>query len=901
MSSTFYGNMVNLLNAQFQFDREYSNYKELKDNTIADGVYIGRHSLVRYEKELSSDTLNKYTNIWDEVTQVDPKTFPTYTGLIAYLLQYNIDLYNLTPDKDKTITIPICKYDTKIDYSADVIIATIGKNTYSEKIYIAAKEGISFTDYSDIYFVDTVGGYPNITAKDTEGNETVILDNIYPSDKTGTINKDICARMTISYISIPQGAVDGEVIYSYSYYDSDDNLVKKINDTTLKKGLGLNAISYSDYTFNFKFVSSGKVEKVSNVNNYLVCDNNYSYYLPMEKIFPDTYTTCWWAGYIADDYYTTSDLQFYNLDEKDSEYKLNKFYKRADNVIYQSAITSSGYQKNFKYYLEIPFAHFKVIDSTDSFEVNKLIDNYYFGIDNLVDFENELDYDLTVWKKQFINSLESYKEVTGFKLPNMNYNLVKNGVLAVDEDNKIKGKELRGLGKLGVTYQNDTIDISHERSRLNTRILGDFNTATGEIRDLSFPVPATEVEFGYGLYDEAKKAAEKLAKLSDYDDYYQTTITPIEPQPTEDSDDHWSLWIVALDSDGNIDEKTPTNEENAVQYLEDGKINFSEYESDKSAELGKTVKVVALQMDSVVTETETYTIDSTIIYKISDSGTGSDYVKDDNGQWVLYKIDFNKVKQAWKVYYDPSWADAATYFQLPSFTIDEYGHIISDNNVMCRLPALEGDKFTVEFSNLDANYAKTAGVAYGIAPSINFKIGNTSRNSNSYLTTGIDKDKTYTWTLEDLGLEIGEGEQGKTRYPVASNLKNITSVTIGNVTKTATLGKDNLSFTLNEIGAIPLSGNTSDSDLLINGTQATIAAKDGNWEGNSEGIVFNDAVSADKSFKIGDVFKATPNGTEATFNKIILTEESYGIDLPTDPTEGQLFFKLEDASLEGGI
>ena len=890
MSSTFYGNMVNLLNAQFQFDREYSNYKELQDNTTVDGVYIGRHSLVRYEKE--PNNLDTFIDILEAVNQVDPKDyFEANAGLIAYLLQYNITLYNLTPNFSSTITIPICKYDTTISCSSDMIIATIGGNG-NTKIYITAAEGIDFADYK-IYFNannNQILCYDE-NEEDTTKREKILLENIIINSTTMANNRNLnltyCQRAVI-YSVWP----DSNAYYlGYNYSKGANIETQKTVKEKLTVLMGLDKIEKSNFVF--KNVNLGKIYKVNEANNCLICDNNYNYYFPLETIIPyniekETQED-WWTGYIGEDYYTSSDLQFYNLDDKDKNYKLNKFYKRADNIIYNSAITSSEYQEDFKYYLEIPFAHFKVVDSSDSFEINKLIDNYYFGTDNLVDFENELDYDLTVWKKQFINSIESYKEVTGFKLPNMNYNLVKNGVLAVDEDNKIKGKELRGLGKLGVTYQDDTIDISHERSRLNTRILGDFDTAIGEVRTLSFPTPEVETQFGY----DYNKEPELLKTTVDYYDHYPTTVTSAAHKPNivAGEDVYWGItYEESQDTQGN----TVYNVKTLKPYIPD-----DDYDTVNEYEIEKGIFIMAVQVEGTAEEAGSF-----LLYKINSEG---EYDVNSDGTYNLYKnngfkeveVEGNTIK--WPiVYYDADLATESTYFKIPSFTIDEYGHIDSDNNVTCRLPALEGDRFTVEFSNLDANYAKSAGVAYSIAPSVNFKIGKTTRHSKSYLTTGMDKDKTYTWTLEDLGLEIGEGEQDETRYPVASNLKNVTNVTIGNITKTVTLGKDDLSFTLNEIGAIPLSENTSDSDLLINGTQATIAAKDGNWEGNSEGVIFNEAVSANKSFKIGDVFKVTPSGTEATFNKIILTEESYGIDLPTNPTEGQLFFKLEDASLEGG-
>ena len=77
-----------------------------------------------------------------------------------------------------------------------------------------------------------------------------------------------------------------------------------------------------------------------------------------------------------------------------------------------------------------------------------------------------------------------------------------------------------------------------------------------------------------------------------------------------------------------------------------------------------------------------------------------------------------------------------------------------------------------------------------------------------------------------------------------------------------------------------------------------ISAKDSNWQSSNEGIDFNTDKS---SFKIGDIFKANFDGIETTVKEIILTEDSYGINLPNNPVAGQLFFKLEDASLEGGM
>ena len=865
MSNTFYGNMINLLNAQFQFDREYSNYKELQDNTIKDGVYIGRHSLVRYEKD--PNNLDNFLGVLEDTNKTDLKNLTGTSSFISYLLINNIDLYNTTPNQDKVITIPICSYDTKITNTSDIVHATLNsfpasKGSYCEEIIITAANGVDFNDYEFYYrnnnTILSCYKKDDVTKKDIDLlTEISIPDGRY---QFRTLNKDLCKRSAIYCTRVGTDKIGYYTIAANSFSQDGTAIKTETFENTLNSILELNNIN--GITFNYDFIPSGKVKKVSNDNSTLVCDSNYNYYFSLNKIMElEDFTKGWWVGSTPDEYYTNKDLQFYNKEEN----KNYNLYKKADSTIYQSVITNTTYDADTEYYVSIPFAHFKVIKNTDNFEINKLIDNYYiFYVNNgALDFDNEVNYDLTVWKKQFINNVEKYGEVTGFKLPNMNYNLIKNGVLTVDEDNKIKGKELRGLGKLSVTYQNDTIDISHDRNKLNTKILGEFNTVDGDIRTLAFPVPPVEVQFGYGL------GGKLLTSISDYSKFYQTTFTAVKPSA-------YTYWAVRLNSDNTITEIT--------QFLAPNKT-IEEIEKEFS------VTVVAMETDSTAIIDGEYNF---LLYKVSDSA----YEKTADDQWVLYRV--TGTEDNYKVYYDVDLTKDSTYFQLPSFTIDDYGHINNTNNVKCRLPALDDDKFTVEFSNLDANYAKTAGVAYGITPAINFKIGNTSRNSNTYMTPGIglNKDSTYTWTLEDLGLEIGEGKQGETRYPVASNLKNVTSITIGNETKTVTLGKDNIEFTLNEIGAIPLSTGVGENDLLINGTQAIISAKDNNWQSSTEGIEFN---KTEGSFKIGDIFKFTPNGAEATLKQIVLMEGAYGIDLPTDPVEGQLFFKLEDASLEGGI
>lgn len=870
MSNTFYGNMVNLLNAQFQFDREYSNYKELQDNTTKDGVYIGRHSLVRYEKE--PDNLEEnFLAYLEDTSKVNLKELMNNnSSFISYLLRNNIDLYNSTPSKENTITIPICAFPTQITNTSDIVNATFTTTTAPiacEEIVILAAEGIDFNEYDFFYrnYGDTVSCCKK--GKNPQLDYIDLLTNIRLTQQQSIsnihLNKDLCKRAIIYCTTggkYEVGKKEGKFSSVAIYYNEQGNEKRfQTQDGSLNLLLGLNKIE--NITFNYEIIPAGKVKKNSLDNQSLVCDNNYYYYFGSDA-FKSYLQEYWWNGFSVNEFYTNKDLQFYNKEEN-KEYNL---YKKTDNTIYQSAIASSRYDENVEYYVRIPFAHFKVVENSDNYEINKLVDNYFaFQEKGAIDFDNEISYDLTVWKKQFKNNVEIYSEVTGFKMPNMNYNLVKNGILSVDEYNKIKGKELRGLGKLSVTYQNDTIDISHDRNKLNTKVLGEFNTVDGEIRTLSFPVPPVEVQFGYGLNGKL------LTSINDYSNFYQTTFTAAKPPATA-----YIYWAVKLNSDNIIVE---------IKEIPASGKTIEEIEQQYA------VTVVAMQTDSTEIENE-YNF---LLYKV----TNGAYEQTPDNQWVLYRVTGEETS-GWKVYYDVDLKNVSTYFQLPSFTIDDYGHIDNTNNVKCRLPALTDDKFTVEFSNLDANYAKTAGIAYGITPSINFKIGNTSRNSNTYLTPGIglDKDSTYTWTLEDLGLEIGEGEQGKTRYPVASNLKNVTSITIGNETKTVTLGKDNIEFTLNEIGAIPLSAGVGENDLLINGTQAIISAKDNNWQSSTEGIEFN---KTEGSFKIGDVFKFTPNGAEATLKQIVLTEGAYGIDLPTDPVEGQLFFKLEDASLEGGI
>lgn len=886
MSSTFYGNMVNLLNAQFQFDREYSNYKELLDNTIKDGVYIGRHSLVRYEKD--PDNLETFKGVLDSADIIDPKKFLNNTsGYISYLLLNNLRLYDLTPDEKNIITIPICKYPIKINVTSDIILATqqMG-NRRAIKILMVAAEGVDLTDYEFSYKDNKI-----ICVKKNDENkaEIVVLENYMDSQALSLkLNKSIIQRAVGFYV---EKHLNSWVTWlKCAYYPTGSDTLITGNIPEIELSAFLNLPSTQNYKFDFQFVPIGYIskgttidyvadtgEEVKKKTSFLVCDTNYEYYSTYiaEDVEKDKF---WWICSMPENFYTNSELQFYNKDNKKS-YNL---YKKSENTIFQPAIVSSEYLKDVEYYTSIPLAHFKVIELDDNFEVNKLIDNYYAPNNSIktYDFEHELNYDLTVWKKQYIDQQEIYNEVTGFKLPNMNYNLVKDGVLTVDEDNKIKGKTLRGLGKMAITYQDDTIDLTHERSHLDTRYLGEYDAKPNEIRTLAFPKPIIEVDFGYQTKTE-------LTDLEGYNNY-QTTY--IEIAPSEGEDKVGYFWVATADEQGRVNN---ISIDNTSKTLESAIAN---------AGIGK---YVVGMLQKPLEENGDY-----IVYKISDNKYEITTINDIQ-YYVLYSIkiledeavDGNGYKP-FKVYYDIDKNETSTYFKLPSFEIDEYGHINESRNVSCRLPALEGDKFTVEFSNLDANYAKTAGVAYDLAPTVDFKVGYTKRNSNSYIGMGVSKEKSFTWTLDDIGLDIEYDnkdnlEGARYLYPVAQRLKNATSIQLGNATKTYTFGKDvPLIFSLEEMGAMPTASGAGDEDLLINGIASIISAKDNTWQSSNEGIVFN---TNESSFKIGDVFRANFDGVEATVKEIILTENSYGINLPSDPVEGQLFFKLEDASLEGGL
>jgi hypothetical protein len=45
----FYGNITNVNNTTFAFDKIYPNRKEMDENCVNDGIFIGRYVLVEYD------------------------------------------------------------------------------------------------------------------------------------------------------------------------------------------------------------------------------------------------------------------------------------------------------------------------------------------------------------------------------------------------------------------------------------------------------------------------------------------------------------------------------------------------------------------------------------------------------------------------------------------------------------------------------------------------------------------------------------------------------------------------------------------------------------------------------------------------------------------------------------
>jgi hypothetical protein len=58
---SFYGNVTNTSRTHFQFDRIYSNRKEMETHKSEDGIYAGRYVLVEYDNQMHLDTFLRVT------------------------------------------------------------------------------------------------------------------------------------------------------------------------------------------------------------------------------------------------------------------------------------------------------------------------------------------------------------------------------------------------------------------------------------------------------------------------------------------------------------------------------------------------------------------------------------------------------------------------------------------------------------------------------------------------------------------------------------------------------------------------------------------------------------------------------------------------------------------------
>lgn len=837
---SFYGNMVNLLNAQFQFDKFYPNKKAMDAAANTDDVFTGRHVLIEYDKEPENyfetekiDFCDVYYPSEDEIKRFINEE--THGQIYDYLFMNGKTAYFADP------------YYTKL-YVLNYNEPVIKKNEVDKYCEIICDTG------NIKIFMGTNGDLNKITVDNQHNilynNRLVYTFNSYSGQFRLPMEKDI--DYIIGYnISMSQNK------FILIYCDNTDK-----NSDTPK-------IIYKDYSA-VKLLKGVKNEGEScnffpiDIGDPCYNKENQNIGIPYKEP-EEIFIPCNSIDGIKQDENKFINIFYELTNEYDTNYIIadDKDKKIVENgPIHYKQLVTNTFDPEKDYYFCIPIANFEItnFETGENRKINEIIDNVFTNENYLYNFDNTFNYDLTIWRKghELVDgkSKDRYREITGYKVPKLDYNLSPDTVLTATPDNKIKGKKLEGSGKIAVNFGPDEVVVSHEKSNDIVDRLGFYQP---ELKALNFPISGRT---WVNTFDEGQ-----------INGYLTDTIQSF-PAVTYYQLENIVVWI----------SNTPDTH----------KITYTDDKGEIKTEIVTTNYIG----EAIKKEGKNEPIKVGNEYKIFITNSVASYNEDTK------KISFEGGENK-GILYDPRIKEA---FTIPYLEIDDYGHAIKTRNTQFVLPVVSGSNITYTLDDTIVNFAKQSGLATKLTNTIEFKIGNAIRNSS----TG------YTWTFEDMGFEGKSFEKTETLpggweitdpnkiifYPTAFKLKNPISIKIGN--QTFRTNGSNESGNTNEFEFLPenagfinrkgdsgLGSLNFKSDSIISfGEEEETATKFGDEE-----------IQAPKGYKIKNdnniAFEMNEAGiASVNLNKIVLTgQEIYGTELPTiEATEGQIFFLIEETT-----
>lgn len=907
---SFYGNMVNLLNAQFQFDKFYPNKKAMDAAASTDNVFTGRHALIEYDQKPENyfETEN-FPEVYYP-SQEEIKNFVSqdiHGKIYDYLFMNNQTAYF----KDKNYTkLYVLNYDKpiikknyidqccEISYGTSQIKIFIKNGASLDNIVVGTNESDKHIVYYNVITVNdsssTVINNDDNSNESEIGTETTQIRQIkiYDFNEITSYKSEFINYITGYAITFPE---EGNLYqwYRILYFDIAGPRVDQgaaITSTggkyTASKLLKGTQTTETTVTCEYIPINIGSVcyngSSDAEVNEYK--NIGIVYKEPIEIFIAHNETE------------SKYEKLYYELTDKyDTNYTIanDETKKIVENgQLHYRQLVNDSFDANKNYYFCVLIANFEItnFETGENRKINEIIDNVFSNEQHIYDFDNTFNYDLTIWRKGHeLNdngrSEDSYREITGYKVPKLDYNLSPDTVLTATPDNKIKGKKLEGSGKIAVNYGEDEVVVSHEKSNDIVNNLGREST---NIVPITFP----PVPRGWHIQFPPTNMTNIDMNL-----YATTTINEL-PEDTDinyyELADNFAVWVRKT-----IETATVEGERVSIRRVGKAiKTGENQYEAVKVGENEYLVYIT----NTVISSVGSYVSNNKIYRRINFSESTSEDQKGKQG-----------------ILYDPL---SDFVFTIPYLELDDYGHAIKTKNTQFVLPAFDGSQVTYALDDTIVNFAKQSGLANKLSDTVNFTIGNKACNSK---TSG-----GYTWSFSDIGFAgdivtvttnneetltaidtVVNNDKKVTFYPIASKLKNPISIQIGHQIIEDIVGDRSLTFTAEDTGFIDKNGSSgigslefqSDSTLSFSipelsntENQAAIGDTRHQTEINSAGI---QAVNGYKIKKDNDniAFEMNESGTASVnLNKIVLTSHVYGTELPATGTAGQVFFLINETS-----
>lgn len=212
----FYGNITNTSNTTFQFDRIYSNKREMDSNVNNDGIFIGRYVLVEYDQDAAYPVvfMNKQTNKFYSSKNFDQATE------IRYISGDKSDEYILTTDT--SVVSGKQYYKLENDKYIDVSLNS-NDNPRALGLY-------EYVSTSDGVYKDEIVQVQEVTSDEKTGNLITIFIGFYQCEGTydgehaqlKQLDKDPNAAKSnyIKNFAIDEKHLNGEQQKSFKGYDS---------------------------------------------------------------------------------------------------------------------------------------------------------------------------------------------------------------------------------------------------------------------------------------------------------------------------------------------------------------------------------------------------------------------------------------------------------------------------------------------------------------------------------------------------------------------------------------------------------------------------------------------------------------------------------------------------------